>query len=61
MTRSYRDGPAAFNLIISSSPFLDVDSLYAKNIVKAATTRFTANPVRLTDMEVSEFFYCTPI
>lgn len=41
-----------------------VDSLCAQNIIgpadRSASQQFTANPVRLTDMEVSEFLFSTP-
>jgi hypothetical protein len=36
------------------------DSLYGQNIVGRTTTQFTANPVELTDTEVSEFLVRTP-
>ena len=41
-----------------------VDSLCAQNIVghsdRSASQQFTANPVRLTDMDVGEFLFSTP-
>ena len=53
MTRSRALG--TFNLILCSLLFLCVDSLRAQNIVEQVTSVFTANPVRLTDTDVSEF------
>jgi hypothetical protein len=49
-----------FNLILCSSVFLCVDSLRAQNIVGHTAAQFTANPVRLTDTDVSEFFLRPP-
>jgi len=41
-----------------------VDSLCAQNIVedtdRSASQQFTANPVRLTDMDVGEFLFSAP-
>ena len=49
-----------FNLILCSTLLLCVDSLRSQNIVGHTAAQFTANPVRLTDTDVSEFFLRTP-
>jgi hypothetical protein len=47
---------AAFKIIVSLPTVFCVDSGVAQNIVEATSAAdFTANPVRLTDMDVSEF------
>jgi hypothetical protein len=47
----------AFNLFFMFLASFCVDSAGAQNIVEAgSTSAFAANPVKLTDMEVSEFF-----
>jgi hypothetical protein len=55
-----RDGIASsaagmFNLILTGAHVFRVDSPSAGNIVEPVTSGFTANPVRLTDMDVSGF------
>jgi hypothetical protein len=45
---------ACFTVIFCPFGF---DSLRGQNIVERTTTQFTANPVRLTDTEVSEFLF----
>ena len=49
-----------FNLILCLAPFLCVDSLRSQNIVGLTAAQFTANPVGLTDTDVSEFFLRAP-
>jgi len=57
-----RQGWRAFNLILVFLGGFCVDSVRAQNIVEtSSTSTFTANPVRLTDMEVSEFFFRTEL
>ena len=58
MTR--RKAFQTFNLILCFLAFLCVDSLGSQNIVGHTTAQFTANPVRLTDTDVSEFFLQRP-
>jgi hypothetical protein len=51
---------SAFNLFLTIFNLFCVDSLLAQNIVESTTAEFTANPVGLTDMDVSEFFGKVP-
>jgi hypothetical protein len=49
--------PAAFNLFIAILALFSFDSASGQNIVRAdSTSTFTANPVMLTDTDVSESF-----
>ncbi len=45
-----------FKIIFGLAAVFCVDSGRPQNIVEHTTAQFTANPVRLTDMDVSEFF-----
>jgi hypothetical protein len=51
---------AAFKIIFVLATVFSVDSARAQNIVDRTTREFTANPVRLTDMDVSEFIFKLP-
>ncbi len=53
MTRN--NAPKTFNLILCSAVLFCVDSIACQNIVGHTAAQFTANPVRLTDTDVSEF------
>ena len=46
--------------LIGLASLFGFDSLRGQNIVELTTTQFTANPVRLTDTEVSEFLFRAP-
>jgi hypothetical protein len=51
----------AFNLIVTFGAHFFIDSAASQNIVALfSDRRFTANPVRLTDTDVSELFFRTP-
>lgn len=51
----------AFKLIVTFAALFLVDSAASQNIVALfSDRRFTANPVRLTDTDVSELFFRTP-
>jgi hypothetical protein len=51
----------AFKIIVTFAALFFVDSAESQNIVALfSDRRFTANPVRLTDTDVSELFFCTP-
>jgi len=53
--------PFAFKLIVTIGALFFVDSAASQNIVALfSDRRFTANPVRLTDTDVSELFFRTP-
>ncbi len=55
-----RARPGAFNNFLALLDGFCIDSVGGLNIVHVSSTSdFTANPVRLTDMEVSGFFWCT--
>ena len=50
----------AFKIIVTFTALFFVDSGASQNIVSLFSDRFTANPVRLTDTDVSELFFRTP-
>jgi hypothetical protein len=51
----------AFKLIVTLAALFLIDSAASQNIVALfSDRRFTANPVRLTDTDVSELFFRTP-
>jgi len=51
----------AFKLIVTFTALFFIDSAASQNIVALfSDRRFTANPVRLTDTDVSELFFRTP-
>jgi len=47
----------AFKIIVTFATLFFIDSGGSQNIVVQFSDRFTANPVRLTDMDVSEFIW----
>ena len=50
----------AFKLIFRLTSVFCVDSADGSNMVEPTTLEFTANPVRLTDTDVSEFILSIP-
>jgi hypothetical protein len=50
----------AFKIIVTFATLFFIDSGGSQNIVVQFSDRFTANPVRLTDTDVSELFFRTP-
>lgn len=50
----------SFKIICAISLLFAIDSGESQNIVGLTTSRFTANPVRLTDTDVSELFVKAP-
>lgn len=50
----------AFKIIVTFVALFFIDSAESQNIVIQFSDRFTANPVRLTDTDVSELFFRTP-
>ena len=51
----------AFKIIVTFATLFFIDSAASQNIVALfSDRRFTANPVRLTDTDVSELFFRTP-
>lgn len=50
-----------FKIIVTFAALFFVDSAASQNIVSLFSDRFTANPVRLTDTDVSELFFRTPV
>ena len=51
----------AFKIIVTFATLFFIDSAASQNIVALfSDRRFTANPVRLTDTDVSELFFHTP-
>lgn len=51
----------AFKIIVTFAALFFIDSAASQNIVALfSDRRFTANPVRLTDTDVSELFFGTP-
>jgi hypothetical protein len=50
----------AFKIIVTFATLFFIDSAESQNIVVQFSDRFTANPVRLTDTDVSELFFRTP-
>ena len=50
-----------FKIIVTFAALFFIDSAASQNIVALfSDRRFTANPVRLTDTDVSELFFRTP-
>ena len=49
-----------FKIICAISLLFAIDSGESQNIVGLTTSQFTANPVRLTDTDVSELFVKAP-
>jgi hypothetical protein len=61
MTSATNTSRAAFKIIFIVAALFFVDSAQGQNIVVQLSDRFiTANPVRLTDTDVSELFFRTP-
>jgi hypothetical protein len=50
----------SFKIIVTFATLFFIDSAGSQNIVVQFSDRFTANPVRLTDTDVSELFFRTP-